>query len=180
VKAELRAGAAIEVITPGEMRHELARHRQRLGQLAEANRPIPKTVEGSITLDATGFGVVDLGTPAAGRTWNVRRVSAVYQDPFAVLAAGIAAIFRGNEVGPFTFVERIPNGTQLPASDTFSADQLVLMQREHLFVVISGGTVSVPVFASAQAIDGPRSTVYELDLDEPEQTSNGLLNNVGI
>jgi len=176
VRVALKAGATIDVMTSREMRHELARHRQRMGQLAEANRPIPKTVEGSITLDAAGFGVIDLGTPAAGRTWNVRRVSAVYQDPFAVLTAGVAAIFRGNEVGPFTFVERIPNGTQLPASDTFSADQLVLMQREHLFVVVSGGTPAVGAFASAQAIDGPRSTVYELDLDEPV-IEQGLLSN---
>jgi len=177
MRVKFKAGAEFDVMTSREMRHELARHRQRMGQLAEANRPIPKTVEGSITLDAAGFGVIDLGTPAAGRTWNVRRVSATYQDPFAVLAAGVAAIFRGNEQSPFTFVERIPNGTQLPASDKFSADQFVLMQTERLFVVISGGTVSVPAFASAQVIDGPRSTVYELDLDEPG-IEQGLLSNV--
>lgn len=179
MRTELRAGAKLEIITASEMRRELQRHRRREGELTEANRPIPKTVEDSITLDAAGVGVVDLGMPALGRTWNVRRVSAIYQDPTAALAAGIAAIFRGNDsTSPFSFIERLGNGTQLPATTKYSADQLVLMQREHLFIRVTGGTVSVPVFCSAQVIDGPRSTVYELDLDEPEPERDLLSNAV--
>lgn len=167
MKFELRAGTEIELTTPGEYREELRRHRLALARHSEINRPLPKTVRGSVLLDGAGAGVIDLGIPSTNRTWNVRRITVNYQDAQAALAAGIAAAYFGNDpTNPMSLVERLGNGTQLPATTKFSADQFVITQDEHLFVRVSGGALSVFAFASAQVIDGPRSTVYEVDLPE--------------
>lgn len=167
MKAKLAVGAEVDFLTNDELRSALADHRRELARLLK-DKPITKTVKGTVVLDGTGAGVIDLGMPSPGRTWNVRQVSASYQDAGAALAAGIAAVFRGNDAfNPMNFVERLPNGTQLPAADTFSTDQLVLAQDEHLFVRITGGTVSVAAFAQAQVVDGLKGTVYDLDGAEP-------------
>lgn len=172
MKTRLVVGAEIDLLTSGELRKELADHRHELARMLN-DHPITRTVSATITLDASGNGTIDLGQPGPGRTWNVKRVSAVYQDVAAALAAGIAILMRGNDpTNPLNFVERIPNGTQLPASDRFSADQVVLQQDEHLFIRIAGGTVSVPVFGSAQVVDARKGAVYEYeDEDQPKLSS---------
>ena len=165
MKVKLGAGVEVDFLTNDELVKALAHHRRELAKMLN-DKPVVRTVSGSIQLDAAGAGVIDLGMPGPGRTWSVRRVSASYQDPAAALAAGIAAVFRGNDpTNPLNFVERLPNGTQLPASDTFSTDQFNLAQDEHLFVRIAGGTVSVFAFGSAQVVDARKGIVYDIDDD---------------
>jgi hypothetical protein len=177
MKAKLTAGASIELLTRDEVRAELARDRRRRAEHEARNRAIVRTVENMVVLDAAGAGTIDLGTPNPGRSWDVRRVSACYQDPAAALAAGIAAIMRGNDpLSPYGFVERLPNGTQLPASDTFSAQQLTLQQDEHLYIRVSGGAAGSAVFGSAQVADSPRGVIFELDDDDA--SNNGALSSV--
>jgi len=171
MRTKIAVGAEVDFITKGEMEQVLAEHRRAVAKMLRTV-PIPKTIEGTIQLDATGAGVIDLGVPNPGRTWNVRRVSVSYQDPTAALAAGIAAIMRGNDpTNPLNFVERIGNGTQIPGANKYSADQLVLAQDEHLFIRVSAGTVSVFAFGSAQVLDSPKGTVYDLDLEEAPKLS---------
>lgn len=166
MKVRLGANVEVDILTQDELRKALADHRRELARIL-TSKPIPRTVADSIQLDATGAGVIDLGVPSPGRTWNVRRVAASYQDPTAALAAGIVAVFRGNDAtNPLNFVERIGNGTQVPATTRFSTDQLVLAQDEHLFLRVSGGTPSVAVFGSAQVVDALKGVVYDLDEDE--------------
>jgi hypothetical protein len=166
VKTRIAVGADIEVMTPGEFKEAMAEHRREVRKMFDA-KPVTRTVSNPVTLDAAGDGVIDLGMPGPGRTWSVRRVSAVYQDVGAALAAGIASLVRGNDANnPLNFVERIPNGTQLPASDTFGAGQVDLEQDEHLFIRIDAGTASAPVFGSAQVIDTPKGTVFDLERED--------------
>ena len=167
MKAKLSAGVIIDFLTEGELRKALADHRKEMARLLN-DKPVVRTLGDSILLDAAGAGVIDLGAPGPGRTWSVRRVSASYQDPAAALAAGIAAVFRGNDpTNPLNFVERIPNGTQLPASDTFSTDQFNLAQDERLFIRIAAGTPAVSAFGSAQVVDARKGIVYDIDDDQP-------------
>lgn len=166
MKVRLGANVEVDILTQDELRKALADHRRELARLL-TSKPIPKTVADSVLLDAAGAGVIDLGAPSPGRTWNVRRVACSYQDPTAVLTAGVAAVFRGNDpTNPLNFVERLGNGTQLPATTRYSTDQFVLAQDEHLFIRVSGGTPAVFAFGSAQAVDGLKGVVYDLDEDE--------------
>jgi len=172
MKAKIGVGAEIDFLTKGEMEQVLADHRREMAKMLRA-APIPKTVSNEAATDATGAAVIDLGVPGLGRTWNVRRVSATFQDATAALAAGVANIFRGSDpFNPLNFVERIPNGTQLPAFDKFSTDQFVLTQDEHLFVRITGAAATTAVFASAQVVDGIKGIVYDIDEDEAPKLSS--------
>ncbi len=172
MRAKIAVGAEVDFLTEGELVKALADHRSELAKLLR-RKPNPRDVSNAVTLDATGFGIIDLGAPSQGRTWDVRAVSVVYQDVGAALAAGIAAVMRGNDANsPLNFVRRIGNGTQIPADTAFSTEQLVLGQEEHLFVRISGGTPSVPTFAQAQVLDGIKGTVYEFtDAEAPKLSS---------
>lgn len=171
MKTKLAVGAEVEFLTDHELREALKDHRRELGKLLRRT-PIPKDVSNSVLLDATGFGIIDLGAPNAGRTWDVKQVSVVYQDVGAALAAGIAALMRGNDANnPLNFVRRMGNGTQIPADTAFSSQQLVLGAEEHLFVRISTGTASAMTFAQAQIMDGIEGTIYEYDVEAPKLSS---------
>jgi hypothetical protein len=154
MKAKLQVGTEIDFLTSKELREELD------AVMAETTRklrqePLPNTPSSSVVLDATGFGVIDLGAPTASKVWDVRRVTVTGQNPASAFA-GTAVVYRGNRPGdPLAFVDR---STSLPDVSTWSSQQFTLRPEEHLLVQITGGTAGATAFASAQVIE---AEVYE-------------------
>lgn len=167
MKTKLQVGAEIEILTEGELRNALKEHRETLARMLR-DVPIPRTPDGTIVTDGAGNGVIDLGTPGLGRTWNVRRVTASGQDPTAAAGAVNAYLYRDEITNPANFVAILSATLPRGAESRFSADQLVLGQDEHLLVRITGGGAAVPFFASAQVVEGRKGTVYEVDVEVPK------------
>ena len=174
MKTRLAAGVEVDILTASEVKAELAAHRRAiLSELSRA-RPISKAVLGSGVLDGSGNGTIDLGAPATGRQWDVRRITVFYQSPAAVAAAGRAVLYRANDVADAT--DANPRGVvwklgdNLPVGETFSANEATYKQDEKVIVRLAGGTVSVAVFAVAQVIESRTELTFDVDTDtsDPE------------
>jgi hypothetical protein len=170
VKTKIAVGAEIDFLTDGELRKALQDHRDVLSKMLR-DVPIPRTPDGTVITDAAGNGVIDLGNPGLGRTWNVRRVSASGQDPTAAAGAVNAYLYRDEITNPANFVCILSTTLPRGIDKEFSADQLVLGQDEHLLVRITGGGAAVAFFASAQVVEGRKGTVYEIDVEAPKLSS---------
>lgn len=109
----------------------------------------------TVTLNGSGAGLCDLGGPAQGYLWRVRRVS--------ISDAGSFTASMGAAVGQF--YEAIPTdgpaGTMRPQSviwpfaslpnvATFGADEVPLAFGEHLVAVVTGGTPNQVLQVSAR------------------------------
>lgn len=157
MKVELKAGAAIEVVSPDELRDELrvlakvlrrslGRPRTRL--LEAASEPVP----------ASGVIDIDVGAPPVGMAWDVRRISVTGQDP-AGAPAGVAWVYRAEAGNPLNYIDHTT--TALPEVSPWDPWQFTLRQEETLYIRITGGTVGARYFVNAQALELPNAEVFE-------------------
>lgn len=107
------------------------------------------------TVPASGTVVMDLGGPTMGRRWSVRSLAVTpAAGPTGTLAGvvnwyvGNPAIFGGAEWCA-------PTMTTLPAFQLISSDQINVTATDHLFAVLTGGTVTQMAIARAYILDFP-------------------------
>lgn len=132
-------------------------------ELGDAVRQLHAAVRVPDVIDAnpqgSGLGTdpwIDLGGPAQGRWWTVRRLQLCAPAGPGAAVAGLAFWF-----------EALPVAGQAPASgqwrwsmlslpkvDTFTGDVIVIKSPNHLLVSLSGGS-AVELQAQAQVKDHP-------------------------
>ncbi len=124
------------------------REARRQARLDEAVRFVkPPAATGAIS--AAGALTLDLGGPATGYMWTVRRVTV--SDALSVpssMASAVGYLYAGvigSVIVPQNLEWLFPT---CPNSATFGAGHIVLQYGEHLYLVIAGGTSAQVVQAS--------------------------------
>ena len=137
---------------------ELGRHVDKLGRLREV--PTIQELHNSGTTNAAGFVQIDMGAPAASKTWDVRRVAVSGPDPNLAQVACQVRVFRVQS-SPLHLVDV---GLAIPVVDDYSRAQFNLKPEEHWFVAVTGFTAStfVGVAASAEETTWQRREEYAL------------------
>lgn len=117
------------------------------------------------TTNASGVGIVDLGTPAFGRVWTVRQLMAAVQ--FGELAANLPvniAWYVGVNVPSTPNVYSIQVTSQwrdsaagVPVNHTFTSDIIQARYGEHLFAIVNGpvGAANTELVFNAIVLDEP-------------------------
>lgn len=120
-------------------------------------RPARGSRQRAGTVPATGPLILRLGTPAMGHRWNVRNISVTNASAVRTPAAGTADVYVGNPsaYGPDAYRWNIG---AMPGTAGFSADRLVVIPTDHLFVVVEGGTPGDVLLARAEVLDYPAET----------------------
>lgn len=166
--AQVNFGADI-VLAVGAVKEELRRFRAQTAEdkvqrnLARIKNYIP--LSDQITLNASGQGVADLGTPALGRVWTVRQLMAAVQggELSANAAANIGWYIGVNIAGvavgtslQFTSQWRA-SFAGVPAIQTYTSDILQLRMGDHLFAVVNGpvGQANASMVFNAMVLDEP-------------------------
>lgn len=120
----------------------------------------------AVTLNASGQGVVDLGTPSLGRVWTVRQIMAsVLNGELAASAAANIGWYIGTNVpGPAAGTGALQVTTQwrasftaVPSIQTYTSDILQLRSGDRLFVVVNGpvGQANAVMVFNAVVLDEP-------------------------
>lgn len=122
----------------------------------------PLVATGIVDAAAATWFVIDLGGPAGGRLWDVRRVAiwrSDTQDGFTTVGSvtvGLVKITGGyiyNKstavMPPFTDMALAPS--TIPNDANFSAHQLQVKPTEHLCMLLKGATANMQFVATGQA-----------------------------
>jgi len=96
---------------------------------------------------------IDLGGPAQGRQWTIRRLGLSDPTGPGAAVAGLAFWFAA-PVGTPGAPEWLWSMLSLPKMDTFSGEQVTVRGPHHLLVQLSGGS-AVPLLAQAVILDHP-------------------------
>lgn len=166
MKAILKANAEIDFLTRDELHEEIEHLRETMLRLSNV-RPLVRTVEGSVSLDAAGAGVIRVDMPVLARAWDVRRINVTYENPAAASVATVVTVFRGNVANPLNYVDRNlvgPPAGNVPCMLPYTSRVFTLRQDEQLLLSVTGGTPATPIFGSAQVIGADFDTIYARDL----------------
>jgi len=157
VKAELRAGAALDLLTEREVRVALEDFRKGLASALRV-RPIMRKLSADGTVDANGFAIVSFGSPPEGFEWDTRRVTLTAQDAtsdpagngFLFVGDPPSFVSAGNLPSPFECVASQPS---LPGVTLSTADQRPVAFTEALFYLWTGGVLGTRLFGRASVIE---------------------------
>lgn len=114
----------------------------------------------NVVLDAGGAGVMDFGSPALGRVWTVRQLSAAVNGTELVTPAASFVIgwYIGTNVPGnttrFTTQWRLTQYNP-PVVNTFTSDIHQLRFGEHLFGMVANGAAGNDIVAQAIVLDEP-------------------------
>lgn len=105
-------------------------------------------------LNASGFGVFDLGGPEMGERWNIKRIGVARGDDATATMTGRADWY----VGPAVPILALPYPseghkwpfTTLPNTMFITDNGITVIAPNNLVCVISGGTASQPVWVNAE------------------------------
>lgn len=136
---------------------------QVVGELGDAVRQLHAAVRVPDVIhhnpQATGLGTapwIDLGGPAQGRWWTVRRLQLCDPSGPGAAVAGLAFWYEA-----FPTSGQAPAAgqwrwsmTALPKVDTFTGEVIVIKSPNHLLVSLSGGS-AVSLLAQAAVLDHP-------------------------
>lgn len=144
------------------LRSESAEER-RQASYARLKNYLPLTA--AVTLNASGIGFVDFGTPMFGRVWTVRLLTAAVQGgELAANAAANIGWYIGTTVPsgtvgtvtPFTSQWR-DSAAGVPVVKTYTSDIHQVRMGEHLFVIVNGpvGQANANMVFNAVVLDEP-------------------------
>lgn len=131
---------------------------QRQAAYARIKNYLPFTQ--TCTVDASGNGFIDFGTPMLGRQWTLRNVASSVEGfelaaPAPSFIAGwyIGVPFNGDTTrvtSQWRFTQSNP-----PVVTTFTSDIHQLRMGEHLFALVTGGTTGNVIVANVVVLDEP-------------------------
>lgn len=133
---------------------------------AGALLPVGATVVAGDSYPASGVLVLDLGGPAQGRVWDLRRL-VIGGLTVATAAAGSGDVYvsaAGKSAQPSGLAEWVANAASLPLAGTWGAGEISLRFPERLYVVISSGTSGQEYLAAARItsrVDTPTTGASE-------------------
>lgn len=163
-RKQLRAGMEVDWITKGEMADVLG---DAFGKLRTREIPTIQELYGNALADAAGAVTIDLGSPSASKTWDVRRIAVVGPVGNEALVASTVRVYRV-EVNGGRVVDgnlTLPAATSgVPWGNTYSRGQFNLKPQEHLLVRVTGYTVGVQVNVSVSAEETTTETRAEYSL----------------
>lgn len=149
-----------------EHTNQLARQYRRV---LEAGAILPiNTVSADVEIAASGAAVLDLGGPAQGRVWDVRRLVAGGKQ-VTIAAAGSADAFftaapASSVPGGLTLAEWVDTAATLPLTAYWGAGEFELRYPEHLFVVFRSATNGQQYMAAARFVDRLESPTTRSEL----------------
>ena len=122
----------------------------------QRNGPVPVQLRGNVTAPASGSAFMDLGGPANGRLWIVRRliVQGLTWNTTAAGSCNVHVTSLNNLAVPGG-QDIVDNSTALPNKSFYSGWQVVLVNPQRLMVEIVGGTSAQIYGASGMAQDMP-------------------------
>jgi len=155
VKVTIAAGAEVDLATPTEVERIVSASLRQYFKV-----PNKQKRRGSVLIPTpTATSIIDLGGPVAGRVWEIRNVVVSGVDPTtaytgkAVIVIGEAGVnVSGGAVDALSVVGFI--GT-LPGNIQYSSDQAVVLNNEHLYVMVNGAVQATMAVAAAQVVDVP-------------------------
>jgi hypothetical protein len=120
---------------------------------ADTMPPSNEVVFAAGAFPSSGNLVLDLGSVPLGRVWQVRRLI-VGGVAVTTAAAGQAFAFaQGAAPSDLNITNCVDIFASLPKGNTYGTHQLFLVATEHLFVVVTGGTVGQQYAAAARVED---------------------------
>lgn len=157
------------ILALGSVREEIRRQRADAAndrvqrQLERIKNYIPYSA--AVTLNASGQGVADLGTPTLGRVWTVRQImAALLNGELSANSAANIGWYVGTNV-PGTVAGTSQQFTTqwrasfagVPALNTYTSDIIQLRYPDHLFVVVNGpvGQANANMVFNAVVLDEP-------------------------
>lgn len=122
-------------------------------------QPVWRAYAAQVTLNAAGFGAIDLGGPDMGHYWNVLNLVIGGLTPSTVLA-GRADVFATAEplnlqptLAAIGLGDWRDQAAALPITRFYSPDQLHVGANENLYVIVSGSTAAQVAVAVAYVRD---------------------------
>lgn len=145
---------------------DAAERTNRLAQQAGLLQPTSINIGETDTCPSTGTLVLDLGGPAQGQLWDLRRL-VVGGATRATSAGGTADVYVSaapKSTMPGPLLDWVDEAITMPLMATYGASEVGLRYPERLFVVILGGTNTQQYTASARIVnrmDSPTSRTTE-------------------
>lgn len=133
--------------------HELLRLERRY----QEDGPVEVVLRGSPAIGGTGANVsVDLGGPAVGRKWELRHLS-VGGANWSSVVAGTAELYiaASDPLAGRNLADLVDQAVTLPDLAFYQADQVMVRNPDHLYVVIVSPTSSAQYAVGGGAIDRP-------------------------
>jgi hypothetical protein len=89
---------------------------------------------------------IDMGAPAEGRYWHIRRITIIDNDPWTSDSGGYAAICAGTPPqSGYNATDIMTLGIIIPSTSTFSHGELTVWPGVRLYVQVNGGSGNVIV-----------------------------------
>jgi hypothetical protein len=147
----IEIGFGVELgVRIGDLGTEVNRLRREIRHLRDM--PVSARIGASQIADANGNASIVIGGPAVGRQWEVRGIRIGGVDP-TVSVAGKGYVYIGGGALTVTTLDWIDEATSLPLPATYGAGEVLLHERELLYVRIVGGTSGLPYVATASVTD---------------------------
>jgi hypothetical protein len=151
----------------------LLKQQRAMARIIERSRTQPNAADFGVSgiCPASGALVFDLGGPALGYIWEVRRVSFFEADNPIAAVGGTGWLFTGTSMGPAAagssslptaslvgqqFVDK--TGVNFPTSGLYDSAMVPLKYPEHVLVAITNGSSGVLYGVSGTAAQYPDPT----------------------
>lgn len=148
----------------------LVRNQKLLTKLVQRSFPVSADFAGSALYPATGVLVVDLGGPAQGQVWLIRRWMFLSAGDPTSSPAGVGFIFTGTSMS--SAVSPVLSATlanmqlvdktnaPFPTSGFYDAGMVVCRYPEHIIGVVTAGTIGAGYMVNGTATQVPEGSDF--------------------
>ena len=156
--SDFAAGVGVELDLGTKMEKLVSAFHEwlRVEQEYQRSGPVPVQLRGNVTCPSSGSAFMDLGGPANGRLWIVRRliVQGLTWNTTAAGSCNIHVTSLNNLAVPGG-QDIVDNSAAFPNKSFYSGWQVVVVNPQRLMVEIVGGTSAQIYGASGMAQDMP-------------------------
>lgn len=147
MEVKLAAGAEVDLATKDDLRKstdDLGDLFRKVVRKDSTVRPLSGSIGtgAANNLSTTALTYVDLGTPSAGKTWDVTLVTILKQDSALTAVTTPWAVYVAPSGSAPNPTDSVAFGTALPGQASFGKGNCVLRNGEHLVVGIVAKTAT--------------------------------------
>ena len=162
-KLRIALGAEADICTTDEMRDGMRGLGKEIVKGLSTQKPIMRPLSQSITIGSMNqfdARILTVGSPAAGRTWAITRITVLGNGDTSTLTNVFGALYIGDDQNA-ALTQCVQNGIQIPFTTVENERAFVVHSREQFFVNIfaSAAASNVAVTVNALAWEYPDAAV---------------------